>query len=89
MRSREIHLEYYNTCDNVVDIFTKPLGKVKFQMFREMLGIHVNPFYIKGSVEDNGEYPITGRVGSRSLGIRISFYFLGRCSKFPKTMYSS
>eukprot|EP00253_Pinus_taeda_P002005 PITA_02005 len=48
VQSKEIHLEYCNTCDNVVDIFTKPLGKFKFQMFREMLGIYVNPFSIKG-----------------------------------------
>ena len=48
VQSKEIHLEYCNTCDNVVDIFTNRLGKVKFQMFREMLGIYVNPFSIKG-----------------------------------------
>jgi len=48
VQSKEIHLEYCNTCDNVADIFTKPLAKVKFQMFREMLGIFVNPFSIKG-----------------------------------------
>eukprot|EP00253_Pinus_taeda_P025232 PITA_25232 len=46
--SKEIHLVYCNTCDNVADIFTKPLGKIKLQMFREMLGIFVNPFSIKG-----------------------------------------
>lgn len=45
---KEIRLEYCNTCDNVADIFTKPLVKVKFEMFREMLDIFVNPFSIKG-----------------------------------------
>eukprot|EP00253_Pinus_taeda_P017652 PITA_17652 len=48
VQSKEIHLEYCNTCDNVVDTFIKPLGKVKFQMFREMLGIYENTFSIKG-----------------------------------------
>eukprot|EP00253_Pinus_taeda_P030984 PITA_30984 len=47
VKSKEIHLEYCNTCDNVADIFTKPLGKVKIQIFREMLGIYVKPFSIK------------------------------------------
>jgi len=48
VQSKEIHLVYCNTCDNVADIFTKPLGKIKFEIFREMLGIFVNPFSIKG-----------------------------------------
>jgi len=48
VKSKEIHLEYCNTCDNIANIFTKPRGKVKFQMLREMLGIYVNPFSIKG-----------------------------------------
>ena len=39
---------YCNTSENVVDIFTKPLGKIKFEVFREMLGVEVNPFSIKG-----------------------------------------
>jgi hypothetical protein len=34
--------------ENVVDIFIKPLGKIKFELFREMLGVGVNPFSIKG-----------------------------------------
>ncbi len=48
VQSKEIHLVYCKTCDNVADIFTKPLVKVKFEMFREMLDIFVNPFSIKG-----------------------------------------
>ena len=48
VQSKEIHLVYCKTCDNVADIFTKPLGKINFEMFREMLGIFVNPFSIKG-----------------------------------------
>jgi hypothetical protein len=37
LQSNEIALMYCNTCENVVDIFTKPLGKIKFELFREML----------------------------------------------------
>jgi len=43
---------------------------------------------IKQVVEDNGEYPRIGRVGSHSIRIGISFYFLGCSSSFAKTMYS-
>ena len=42
LQSNEIAL-MYNTCENTVDIFTKPLGKIKFELFREMLGVEVNP----------------------------------------------
>jgi hypothetical protein len=48
MQSNEISLMYCNTSENDVDIFTKPLGKIKFELFREMLGVDVNPFFIKG-----------------------------------------
>jgi hypothetical protein len=46
--SNEITLMYCNTSENAADIFTKPLGKIKFELFREMLGVEVNPFSIKG-----------------------------------------
>ena len=39
---------YCKTCDNVAEIFTEPLGKIKFEMFRDMLGIFMNHFSIKG-----------------------------------------
>jgi hypothetical protein len=39
---------YCNTCENVVDIFTKPLRKIKIELFRDMLDLDVNPFSIKG-----------------------------------------
>jgi hypothetical protein len=39
---------YCNTSEIVADIFTKTLGKIKFELFREMLGVDVNPFSIKG-----------------------------------------
>jgi len=36
---------YYNTNYNVIDIFTKPLGKVKFVIGKENLKMVENPFY--------------------------------------------
>eukprot|EP00253_Pinus_taeda_P004999 PITA_04999 len=48
VQSKEIIVEYCKTCDNVADIFTKPLAWVKFQLFRGMLGVQENPFSIKG-----------------------------------------
>jgi hypothetical protein len=47
LQSNEITLVYCNTSENVADIFTKPLEKIKFELFREMLGGEVNPFSIK------------------------------------------
>ena len=38
---------YCNTCENTADIFTKHLGKIKFELFREILGVEINPFSIK------------------------------------------
>jgi len=49
IRSKEICVEYYKTWDNLADIFTKPLGCVKFELFRGMLGVQDNPFSIKGA----------------------------------------
>jgi len=48
MQSKEFFLEYCNTFENVVDIFSKPLGKIKFKFFREILGVEINPFTSKG-----------------------------------------
>ena len=39
IQSKEICVDYCNTCDNLDDIFTKPLGQVKFELFRGMLGV--------------------------------------------------
>jgi hypothetical protein len=44
IESKEIDLIYCNTSDNVADIFTKPLGKIKFEVFRSKLGVVENPF---------------------------------------------
>jgi hypothetical protein len=38
---------YCNTCENTVNIFTKPLGKIKFELLREMLGVEVNTVSIE------------------------------------------
>ena len=40
--------KHCNACDNAANIFTKPLGRIKFELFREMLGVLVNPSSIKG-----------------------------------------
>ena len=44
MQSKDINLVYYNTNENVVDIFTMPLGKEKFEAFRDQLGVVENSF---------------------------------------------
>ena len=48
LQSKEIFVEYCKSCDNIEDIFTKPLGRIKFELFRGMLGIQGNHFSIKG-----------------------------------------
>eukprot|EP00253_Pinus_taeda_P008187 PITA_08187 len=48
VQSKEICVEYCNSCDNMADIFTKPLGRLKFELFRDILGVFKNPFSIKG-----------------------------------------
>eukprot|EP01018_Ginkgo_biloba_P023866 Gb_15786 [translate_table: standard] len=44
IQSREVDLMHCNTNENIADVFTKPLGKTKFVMCRDMLGIIKNPF---------------------------------------------
>jgi hypothetical protein len=44
IESKEINLIFCNTNDNVADIFTKPLGKLKFEVFRSKLGVVENLF---------------------------------------------
>jgi len=39
---------YCNTSEKVADIFTKSLGKIKFELFKDILGVEMNPFSIKG-----------------------------------------
>jgi hypothetical protein len=44
IQSKKIDLMYHNTNDNVANIFIKPLGKAKFVIGRDKLGIVENPF---------------------------------------------
>ena len=44
IESKEIKLIYCNTSDNVTDIFTKPVGKIHFEILRQKLGVVENPF---------------------------------------------
>ena len=44
IESKEIKLMYCNTSDNVADIFTKPIGKIHFEILRQKLGVVENPF---------------------------------------------
>ena len=44
-----VKLQYISTDKQVVDIFTKPLARVKFAYFRERLGVVENLFLEKGS----------------------------------------
>ena len=39
-----VRLDHIGTDEQVTDILTKPLGKVKFLTFREKLGIVVRPY---------------------------------------------
>jgi len=48
LQSKEIIVEYCKTCDNMADIFTKPLARVNLELFRGLLGVQDNPFSIKG-----------------------------------------
>ena len=42
-------LQYISTDEQVADIFTKPLTRVKFAYFRERLGVVENPCLEKGN----------------------------------------
>ena len=44
IQEKEIDLTYCNTIENVADIFTKPLGKMSFEVCRKQLGVVKNPF---------------------------------------------
>ena len=45
VQRRAIRLHHIGTDEQVVDILTKPLGKVKFLAFRERLGVVERPSY--------------------------------------------
>jgi hypothetical protein len=44
IQSKEIDLIYCNTDENMANIFIKPLGKAKFEICRDLLGVVENPF---------------------------------------------
>ena len=44
IESQEIELIYCNTSENVADIFTKPVGRIHFEDFRQKMGVVKNPF---------------------------------------------
>jgi hypothetical protein len=44
IESKEIDQICCNTSDNVADIFTKHVGRTKFEVFRNKLGVVNNPF---------------------------------------------
>ena len=52
LQSKEIDLSYCNTNENVANIFTKPLGKAKFEMCRSKLCIVENPNYVVSFTEN-------------------------------------
>ena len=39
MQKRAIKLQYVSTDEQVVDVLTKPLSRVKFEHFRDKLGV--------------------------------------------------
>ena len=51
LQSKEIDLSYCNTNENVADIFTKPLGKAKFEICRNKMYIIENPNYVVSLAE--------------------------------------
>lgn len=42
IQSQKIELEYYNTNENMADVFTKLVGKMKLLLNKNMLGVHQN-----------------------------------------------
>lgn len=48
--AQDIQLQKIRTEDQVADIFTKALGKAKFEVFRDALGIVDSKFALRGSV---------------------------------------
>lgn len=44
IQPKEIDLFYCNTSENLVGIFTKPLGKMKFEICKQQIGTVENQF---------------------------------------------
>jgi len=51
--AKEIDLIHVSTEDQIVDIFTKPLGTNKLKKFRQMLGVLEVDLSLRGSVENS------------------------------------
>jgi hypothetical protein len=39
---KSVHMQYISTHDQIADVFTKPLARMKFEYFRERLGMVEN-----------------------------------------------
>ena len=50
IESKEIKFIYCNTSDNVADIFTKPVGKIHFEILKHKLGVVENAFLHQGGM---------------------------------------
>jgi hypothetical protein len=55
VEQQDIKSTYVPTAANVADIFTKPLGKVKFVLFRDQLNMVSRTVY-DGLVEGGSQY---------------------------------
>jgi hypothetical protein len=42
VQRKEVHVQYLPTHEKIADIFTKPLAKMKFEYFRERIGLVEN-----------------------------------------------
>jgi hypothetical protein len=42
LQRKEVHVQYLPTHEKIIDIFTKPLAKTKFEYFCERLGLVEN-----------------------------------------------
>ena len=57
----QIDLAYVRTAEQVADIFTKALGKEKFEYFRGRLGVlEMDIVSLRGSVEISSSPPTAG-----------------------------
>ena len=39
MQRKEVHMQYLSTHEQVADVFTKPLARMKFEHFYERIGL--------------------------------------------------
>jgi len=60
IESKEFDLTYCNTSNNVTDIFTKPIGCIQFEVFREVRCCRKSISPLRGNVGCNGEIVVIG-----------------------------